>query len=119
MIALLRAFFNDAKPLAPADVRRIYRDGDVLLDVRTPPEYVFGHLDGALNADLHDRDFAGLLEALDRDRTYYVYCSSGRRSREAVRLMEQQGFRAVHDAGRLEDLACEGFPLNVPVHGTV
>lgn len=68
-------------------------DGDstpVLLDVRTPREYSFGHLTGALNIS-HDV----LRERIDEvpaGRPVLVYCASGIRSYFALRVLRQKGW---------------------------
>ena len=67
----------------------------VVLDVRTPGEFSEGHLTGAVNVDLLAPDFAARLRALDRGKTYLVYCRTGSRSTKAVHSMEQLGFRSV------------------------
>ncbi len=110
MLALLRAFLSDDNTLPPAEVRKRSKDG-VLVDVRTPAEYVFGHLDGAINVDARARDFDDLVASLDKSRPYYLYCSSGRRSRHALKRMQRRGFSRVHNAGSLSDLAVAGVPL--------
>ena len=56
----------------------------VLLDVRRLVEYESGHLEGA---------------HLDKSRTYYVYCRSGKRSHAATSLMQAEGFRVVDMQG--------------------
>lgn len=65
-----------------------------VLDVRRPAEYAEGHLAGAVNLDwLAPEAFTAGMERLDRKRTYYVYCRSGRRSHAAAMRLEQSGFR--------------------------
>ncbi|MEY3051815.1 MAG: hypothetical protein RLY31_1600 [Bacteroidota bacterium] len=66
--------------------------GIVLLDVRTPAETAAGKIEGAVELDFYDPDFAGKVAGLDKDKTYLVYCRSGNRSGKACRLMKQQGF---------------------------
>ena len=68
----------------------------VVLDVRTPGEFSEGHLAGAVNVDLLAPDFAARLSAMDRGKSYLVYCRTGNRSTKAVHTMEQLGFRTVY-----------------------
>jgi rhodanese-related sulfurtransferase len=68
-----------------------------LLDVRADWEYAEGHLPGALNLDLFKPDFNSRLQQLDKQKTYYVYCHSGGRSREAALRMKQLGFTKVYN----------------------
>jgi rhodanese-related sulfurtransferase len=66
-----------------------------VLDVRTPLEFGEGHLPGAVNLDIQGQDFDSRLQALDRDKSYVVYCRTGNRSILAVRAMEQLGFQSI------------------------
>jgi rhodanese-related sulfurtransferase len=68
----------------------------VVLDVRTPEEFAEGHLSGAVNVNLLAPDFERRLGALDRSKTYLVYCRTGNRSAKAVQAMERLGFRSVY-----------------------
>ena len=72
-------------------------DGDVvLLDIRTPGEYRSGHIQGALLVDYYASDFVDKLKALDREKTYLVYCRSGNRSGKSLSIFKQLGFRQVY-----------------------
>lgn len=76
---------------------RIGADNTVLLDVRTPAETAGGVITGALELDYRSPDFATEIAALDKDKTYLVYCASGGRSSKAGRLMKNAGFREVYN----------------------
>ena len=67
-------------------------DDAVLLDVRTPKEFAQGHIAGAINIDSSDPDFEQKLAALDRGKTYLVYCRTGRRSTQACVALDQLNF---------------------------
>ena len=67
--------------------------GAVWLDVRFETEYKYHHLEGALNAPLHElRSHA---EALDKTKQYIAYCQTGRRSSAAAFILAQYGINAV------------------------
>ena len=65
--------------------------GAVLLDVRTSQEYQGGHIPGSVNAPLQTLGGEDMLPA-DRDTPLFVYCQSGVRSGQAVRLLGQMGY---------------------------
>lgn len=66
--------------------------GLVVLDIRTPEEFREGHLPGARNLDFFAPDFRQRLEALAReDVPILLYCRSGNRSGQAMRLLRQWG----------------------------
>lgn len=64
----------------------------VILDVRTPTEIAQGKIDGAIELDVKSSDFQEKIKELDKDKTYLVYCRSGRRSVAACDIMEKEGF---------------------------
>jgi len=73
--------------------------GAVILDVRTPEEYDGGYLKGAKNMDYHAKGFDKELLALDKTKSYFVYCLSGGRSSAAADLMRDNGFKNVYELG--------------------
>ncbi len=84
----------------------------VVLDVRTPQEFAEGHLPGAVNANVLAPDFASRLGAMDRAKTYLVYCRSGNRSTQAVQVMQRLGFLQVYHMSRgIFEWQAKGFPL--------
>jgi len=64
----------------------------VVLDVRTPTEVAEGHLASAINLDFHSEGFRQHLVALDRQKTYLIYCRSGVRSDRTLAIMQEMGF---------------------------
>ena len=52
----------------------------VIIDVRTPEEYASGHIEKAINLDYYSETFKDELNKLDKNKTYLIYCRSGRRS---------------------------------------
>jgi len=66
--------------------------GGVILDVRTPHEFETWHVPGARNMPLSR--LRKSLDALDRSKTFYVYCKVGFRSYLAYRILKQAGFTA-------------------------
>ena len=73
------------------------RDDVILLDTRTPFEYMRGHAEDFINIPLDDlRERLGELE---KDKKIYVMCQSGLRSYLATRILMQNGFDAYNFAG--------------------
>lgn len=73
-------------------------DDDVqLVDVRTPEEYASGHIAGAKNIDVYDRDFMDTAsKSLDKSKPVAVYCRSGKRSSEAARKLSEKGYNVTN-----------------------
>ena len=84
----------------------------VVLDVRTPDEYAEGYIEGAINIDYYADDFENSLDKLDKDKTYLVYCRSGRRSAEARDVMTELGFQNIYNmTGGFQDWQSEDYPI--------
>lgn len=83
--------------LAAADFSKelMARPDAVLLDVRTPEEFVKGHLPNALNIDWNADGFDAAVAALDHSNPVFIYCLSGARSAAAARKMRTDGFKSV------------------------
>jgi rhodanese-related sulfurtransferase len=67
----------------------------VVLDVRTPAEFMSGHLANAINIDVEGMQFNSDVSKLDKSKTYAVYCRSGRRSAIATDEMSKLGFKTL------------------------
>ena len=100
--------------MTPADFVARHDPDAVVIDVRTDGEYRSGHLAGAKQIDIGSPDFARRVEALDRDRTYYLYCRSGNRSGHAARIMRDLGFERVYNIGGIGELSRAGAEIVRP-----
>ena len=69
--------------------------GVTVLDLRTPGEFVAGHIAGATNVDCRAQDFAARLEGLDRNQPYLVHCGTGRRSTNSLPEFAKLGFKQI------------------------
>ena len=68
----------------------------VILDVRTLEEFNEGHLPDAVNIDvLQPGAFKQYIASLPKEKTYLLYCRSGKRSGSALTLMKEHGFTDV------------------------
>ena len=67
----------------------------VILDVRTKREYDDGHLANSKNIDIRGANFNEEIGKLATDRTYLVYCRSGKRSKKAQGIMKELNFKKV------------------------
>ncbi|MBI2831023.1 MAG: rhodanese-like domain-containing protein [Chloroflexi bacterium] len=84
----------------------------VVLDVRTLVEFATGHVEGAIEIDYYAPDFRDKLNALDKNKTYLVYCQSGHRSRNASDLMQELGFsKGYNIVGGILQWKKDGLPV--------
>ncbi|MCQ2220990.1 MAG: rhodanese-like domain-containing protein [Prevotella sp.] len=84
----------------------------VRLDVRTAEEYADGHIEKTLNIDVLKSDFEQKAVAiLPKDKTIAVNCRSGKRSKNAARILVKNGFKVIElDAG-YNDWVAKGMPV--------
>ena len=69
-----------------------------LFDVRTPEEYIMGHIEGAINVDFkNDEVFDSFFNDLNKSDTIYLYCRSGNRSKKSADKLISLGFQKIYD----------------------
>ena len=68
----------------------------IIVDVRTPAEFIDGHIEDALNVDFNSGSFESEISKLDRAKKYLIHCRSGVRSRGALDIMVELNFREVY-----------------------
>ncbi len=68
----------------------------VILDVRTAEEYNIGYIEDAVNVDFNGSNFKKMIKLMDKQKIYLVYCESGTRSKKAVDLMSEMGFKKIY-----------------------
>ena len=82
-----------------------------ILDVRTPGEFRTGHIENAVNLDFYAADFEDQLNNLDKTNKYLVYCRSGNRSGQAMKIMQSLDFREVYNLSYgITDWEASGYP---------
>ena len=91
---------------------KVAEAGIITLDVRTPGEFNEGHIAGAILVDFQSGNFESEIATLDKSKTYAVYCRSGSRSGQAVKIMSDAGFTNLYNLnGGVIDWANAGLPL--------
>jgi rhodanese-related sulfurtransferase len=91
---------------------KVTESGVITLDVRTPDEFNEGHIEGAQLIDFQSGNFENEIASLDKNKTYAVYCRSGNRSGQAVKVMSNAGFTDLYNLnGGVIDWANAGLPL--------
>jgi rhodanese-related sulfurtransferase len=106
-----------SEDIFPSDAHELFANNKdrrelIILDVCTPKEFAQLHLENALNLNLMSRAFKDQLNDLDKNKTYFVYCKGGVRSKMAQKLMRKLGFREVYNIiGGTFLWADEGLPF--------
>jgi rhodanese-related sulfurtransferase len=69
-----------------------------LVDVRTPEEFLTGHIDKAKNINFNDPNFKQTIaSSLNKNKPVAIYCRSGRRSASALIILKEMGFKDIYD----------------------
>ena len=119
ILAALGLFANaqsqsEVEVLEPqAFIERVKADTSaIILDVRQPEEFAEGHLAQAINLDwLNQTVFINGLAKLNKQKTYYVYCRSGRRSQAAAGKLNAEGFQVIDLKGGYLHWVELGLPI--------
>lgn len=88
---------EDAKTLFEVE------DDYIILDVRRPDEYAAGHIPRAINVPNETIGTADIPELPDKNQLIYVYCRSGRRSKEASSKLVRMGYSNIIEFGGILD----------------
>lgn len=89
--------------VAPGDISfeemdQLLSEGNAkLIDVRTSDEYAEGIIGDAFNIDVLQPDFKEKIAEYDRAEPVILYCQSGRRSTNAMAIMNKMGFEQVYN----------------------
>ena len=75
----------------------ITNDSTQIIDVRTPKEFLEGHIKYALNIDYYSEDFSSTIRKLDTLKPVYIYCRSGKRSSNSATLFQKAGFAQIYN----------------------
>lgn len=107
-IALIAVFIlikqiGGPKKMAGSVIQDKIKAGARIIDVRTPEEFADGAYPKAKNIPLAAL-YARLDELAPKDKPVVLYCASGARSAQAARLLKQEGFTDVVNAGGLSDM---------------
>jgi phage shock protein E len=105
VLALIVGFFIRRKMRLRAVKRKLpdyIKSGAVVIDVRSPAEYIMGHFAGSLNIPL--QELPEKASNLAKDKTILLCCASGTRSGMAVATLKAKGFKNVINAGSWNNL---------------
>lgn len=85
-------------------------DNHILLDVRTPQEFINdGHIPGAVNINVDE--LSQRLNEVPQDQPIVIYCRSGNRSVIATQILDQAGFNGLYDLGGILEWSAQGLPV--------
>ena len=95
-----RIFYRsiENKEISYKNLKELMKNKTVyLIDVRSNQEYEEGHLDGAINISIYNIEKQIGNYVKNKTDIIILYCSSGGRSREAKRILENLGYEEVYN----------------------
>jgi rhodanese-related sulfurtransferase len=98
---------------ASALIEKHREDSDfVILDIRTPGEYQYGHIKNSIMIDFYSKAFVEEINRLDKGKTYLIYCRSGNRSTRSLELFKKLEFQKIyHLSSGINGWKSEGLPV--------
>ena len=79
--------------------RAIENNQGTLIDIRTPEEFEWERIEGALNIDWKNDNFKKEVSKFDKDETLLFYCRSGARAGRARRMLKKMGYSKIINLG--------------------
>lgn len=80
------------------DYADLVKQGAVIVDVRSKSEYACGHIKNSINIPV-DQLEKSLSKFKDKEKTIITCCASGMRSASAKNILQNNGFKSVHNGG--------------------
>ncbi len=100
---ILNKFFGVGERVNQKDLRELYKEGAVIVDVRSRSEFDGGHIKGAINITL-DTLSSNLEKLGDKESQIITCCASGGRSSRAKSMLTSAGYKNVHNGGGWQSL---------------
>jgi len=79
------------------DYADLVKQGAVIVDVRSKNEYSGGHIKNSLNIPVDQLEKN--LSKLSKDKSIITCCASGMRSASAKNILQNNGYKNVHNGG--------------------
>ena len=96
---LIYILIKRASQITAQEARALLAQGAMVIDVRTPGEFVSGHLRTADNLPLNEIEFLITRRVQDKNRPLLLHCHSGIRSGIAIKKLKALGYTNVHNLG--------------------
>lgn len=90
---------NEAKKIFDTEGEKNY----IILDVRRSDEFSEGHIAGAINIANESIETTRPKELTELEQVIYVYCRSGRRSKQAAAKLAAMGYTNIIEFGGILD----------------
>ncbi len=107
------------KRISPKEALKLIKQNNnnknfIIIDVRTPEEYQSGHISKARLLNFYSDSFKKKLNKLNKQKKYFIYCRSGNRSGQALRMMKKMKFKEVYELnGGINNWRNYDLPLKI------
>ena len=97
----LLSFMGNKWKISPEAAYQMMNDqpDHILLDVRTPEEFAWARIEGALLIPVNALSHQAETALPDKDALILIYCHTGSRSAHAARTLDRMGYTKVFDFG--------------------
>lgn len=82
-----------------------FRNGALVIDVRSAGEFTAGHLARAINIPLSEIESVTTRKVTDKNQVLLLHCQNGTRSSEATRKLRELGYTNVYNLGSYDRAA--------------
>jgi rhodanese-related sulfurtransferase len=115
LLLMMRSHASADGAISPTQAAALIQDNKdkkdlQLIDVRTAAEYADGHLANAKLIPV--QEFAQRLAEIDKSKPVLLYCRSGHRSGNALKILQDKGYKnAKHVEGGINAWQAAGLPV--------
>jgi phage shock protein E len=99
IFALAYIFLRRSGQIPAEDAEAYLKNGALVVDVRTPPEYYGGHIPGAINLPLDEIETTLPRRLSNKSQPILLHCQAGTRSAVAKRKLTALGYTQVFNLG--------------------
>ncbi|KAJ1382725.1 Rhodanese-like domain-containing protein [Ochromonadaceae sp. CCMP2298] len=83
--------------ISASQLKALQKEGITIIDIRTPSEYLDGHIPNVPNIDFRNAQFIEQISMIEKDQPIIIHCASGGRSKTAANQLIKIGFSKVYD----------------------
>ena len=103
--------FGEISVITPAEFKEKSKN-QIVVDIRTPREFLGGHIEGAVNINLFDTTFLTQVSEFDKSKPIFLYCRSGNRTNSATKKIANLGFEKIYDLqGGIQNWAKNNYQI--------
>lgn len=99
LAAIVYIFFERSGQISPQDAQAHLKSGALVIDVRTPAEFIARHLPGAINYPVDQIQTTFPPRVRDKSQPILLHCQSGMRSGVAKRKLRAIGYINAYNLG--------------------